>query len=593
VPDFDQVVVKLCDVPTRCGLTPKNAKPDEESEQNDLVVKLGEPEVVVLGIRPDATTPSTILEAFESLFAKFGHPGTKDGQVLPSSLEIGSSVDLLSVRLLDFSAAATAVESSRVPSSIQQAFAAGLDALGQFRSFLHVVRRTGDNTVDSWWTPSESLASGPGRPTTLLCLRGEGVVSRFLAFLSKEWQLPAAIAGDVFFSPDADVAYRAYHAFFSHTSNFSKSSISPFRSSVPASDLRSSQRFMPAKEGVKQASYLAPRLLFPPELSPQLTVAVILPPCDDWYVNRVLTTVEQNGFALCTAVVSGGLSKATARILFEQEVADGHVGEDEWSTFQTATGCYEGEDDEERSFRAIWLVLSRHQAIKRLAQLCGHGDPGTNQRFLHKSLRMPPLQRLQNGIRCATSWSSAQSLLQALAADLAPRLATPNAGMEARLGVQACARTPECALIALAIPSDSEVNSISTLATLSESLAQRSLQIVALRTFSSKSAQSNWPPTGGLQMSSVQVQQWRESREGSAQFVDLATTGCDVILVACEGIKGIEHARAAAATLASVDSRRRMGVYVSASSSEAAADIVQFFDALFAAKHYVVDGGID
>ena len=383
----------LCEIPPYCGLV-MSYTPLPEVGMAEEACRLGEPEVLVIGLRPRgaAAVPLLLQSVCNGLFTKFG-PFGPDGCPSPPGLAIGGAVDLLAVRNFDFGALVSVAGlltdvtgSSSGRGDMQKALTACLEALRGFRNFEQVVRRAPDDSCIGWWEASEA-----GGPTTLLCFRGEGLIGRFKAFLAREWKLPAVIAGDVFFSPSLHVARQAYHCFFSSIKQ-------PFFSpSVPQEDLRSMLRFQAQVPELK----LAEDMLFARSLSPQLTVAVLMPPTLDTVLFRLLTSAEQQGFRLVAAVMAGGLPKSMAQPLFEQEVADGHLKAGDWESFCESVGCHissgkqgeelEEEDDEDH-FKCVWLVLSRHQAVKRLAQLCGHGDPAVNQQHLHASLRLGPFE---------------------------------------------------------------------------------------------------------------------------------------------------------------------------------------------------------
>ena len=63
--------------------------------------------------------------------------------------------------------------------------------------------------------------------------------------------------------------------------------------------------------------------LFPWREEPQVTFAVVVPPTIDTVLFRALTAVERHEFTVRGAILAGGMQEQTARLLFEQEVADG------------------------------------------------------------------------------------------------------------------------------------------------------------------------------------------------------------------------------------------------------------------------------
>eukprot|EP00930_Biecheleria_cincta_P068202 TRINITY_DN5540_c0_g1_i1.p1 TRINITY_DN5540_c0_g1~~TRINITY_DN5540_c0_g1_i1.p1 ORF type:complete len:1445 (-),score=317.81 TRINITY_DN5540_c0_g1_i1:79-4212(-) len=303
----------------------------------DDLCGLGEPEVLVVGLRPRGPigTPLLLQAALDGLYAKFGPQRS-----VPAGLEVGQSVDLLGVRLIDFELLGPRDANS-------DCLAAAIEAMRGFRSFPQLAKRMGDVGSDGWWSPGDE-ADRAGAPAALLCLRGEALVSRFRKFLLKEWKLPAATAGDVLFAPDVATGRRAYRAFFGELSR------SPFTTTVPSNDLRSMQRFSASAAGQEHSEALC----FPRKAVPELTLAVVPGPAPSSAASststvlwRTFTSVEQQGFSLVAAVMGGRMPEAIARPLFEQEVADEHLLASDWPAFQEAVRgnaqCDEQEQDDE------------------------------------------------------------------------------------------------------------------------------------------------------------------------------------------------------------------------------------------------------
>ncbi|CAK0837009.1 unnamed protein product [Prorocentrum cordatum] len=556
--------------PHGLGLALNAAPPPATGPEAEEACRLGDPEPLVLGIRPRGAAAAALLlrEVCDDLFAKFGpdggqSPGSQEAR--PPGLSAGCGVDLLGVRLFDSRSLADAAAGAGP--GAQRALDAGLAALRGFRSFAQVVRRAGDAASDCWWAAAEA-----GGPAVLLCLRGEGLIERFRSFFAREWKLSAVANGDILFSPDLRAARQARHAFFAGQGR------GPVAPTFPPSDLRCPQRFegAPAREAV-----------------PQLTAAVLLPPTVDAALFRVLTAVEQHGFALVAAVASGGLSRPTARLLFDQEVEDGHLEAGDLDAFGAAAGCGAEGPDAEGSFRCVWLLLSRPCAVKRLAQLCGHGDPAVNQRHLYASLRSGR-ERVQNGIRCATSRASAEALLGTLGDELGAHVAPPGHPGDRRLGVEECERTPECSLVAVALADGSEVAVAHVLRELHVAATGRGLALVGLRALGAGlgPASAVWP---GLRGSLPQLLgSWRDARPSAAGVAERARDGGPFLLAVCEGPRCVDHARAALAAVVEAAQGPAGGLehYASATPGEGAADVAHLFGELFGAKHYVVAGAV-
>lgn len=534
----------------------------------------------------------------------------------------------------------------------EQAFS----TLREFRNFAHVVRRAADEPCDAWWTepvmlptPSSSSSASPSSseacgPFALICLRGEDMINRFRTFLSREWQLPAATAGQVFFAPNRDITHRTWRAFFSGL--LAGGVPPPFEPSLPMNDLRSGLRF---ENGIT----LDEASLFPSKLEPQITACVLVPPSVDNLLFRVLTSVEQQGFTLCTAVVGGGLSQALAKQIFEQEVADGHLLETEWEEFASAVGCKPGasadDDDDDYQFRCLWIVLSRHQAVRKCSQLLGHGNPMVNQKNYQACLRLGR-DHIQNGIRCPTSLTSAKAVLDALAPNLSPWLQPPASaasddGSSGRcLGVEASgSRTVECtlAVVALLERNGGDISLAQLLKEIHGILQEKKLTMVGLRALgplpaavrastsvrsTSKSSEASavanaWPRAASSETEiRAQLTAWTAQQPNAVRVGELLgqpDAGSYFVVVACEGVSAAMMTRQAltealgpcggGTTSPSGNARSRIVTpgatlspitqvkdgelewYASASGSEATADVTHFFHELFGGRHYVVD----
>jgi len=527
--------------------------------------QLGQPEVLIVGLRPRGSgTPLLVQAALEGLFSKFGPQASR-----PSGLDVGNSVDLLGVRSVDFD----------LPESVAvdaEEMSAAIDALKGFRSFAQIVRRAADEASNGWWRSAAEASQGPA---TLFCFYGEGLISRFRTFLDREWKLTAATSGDVLFTPDISSARRAYRAFFSGLAAPS------FQPTVPCSDLRSIERFMPSS----LAEQLSEASCFPRRCPPELTVAVAFPPNVDSTLYRALTAVEQNGFTLVACVVSGRMPKALVQPLFDQEVADKHLEASDWPAFLEACGgeAEDEEDDDESGIRCTYLVLSRPLAVKRLAQLCGDGDPAVNQNHLHVALRAGR-DRLHNGIRCATSCATAQVLLKGLEKHILPRLCPVGVPSSRRLGVDAAAGgQAECGFAALALLPESKARPALLVRDLQHELTKRGLAIIGLH-FVTMSADASlaWP--SALSGRRKLLEEWAASRPTS-RLVDLALSGQPVVIAACEGFPSTSSVQAAVNALLSA-LPGSLETYVSPNPSEAASDVSHLFDRLCSARHYIVPG---
>ncbi|CAJ1358069.1 unnamed protein product, partial [Effrenium voratum] len=129
---------------------------------------------------------------------------------------------------------------------------------------------------------------------------------------------------------------------------------------------------------------------------------------------------DQHGFMLEALALEA--PAALQRELFQQEVTDGSLRPEDWDAFQPTMA------------RCLVLELSRRQAVKRFAQLCGGADPQVNHRQLRVSLRSG--HRIRNGLRCATSLHSAAALLRAAALDAPSSDAARGVGLDAEAAEQ-------------------------------------------------------------------------------------------------------------------------------------------------------------
>jgi len=238
--------------------------------------------------------------------------------------------------------------------------------------------------------------------------------------------------------------------------------------------------------------------------------------------------------------------------------------------------------------------------VKRLAQMCGHGDPGVNQEYLHASLRVGR-DRIQNGIRCATSAASAEALAEALGQDTALELAQQPSETwppPRSLGVEESERMLECSMVAVAVARDAGLSLARVLRELHSAASEQGLHIVALH---ASDAQGTAPLAGASGGSATaawlckpgpceeQLARWREARPAAGTVVDLAGTSGRLLLATCEGPVGCERARRAMAAVSAAVPRGSLEWYSSATAGEAVADVACFFRELRGAKHYVVD----
>lgn len=545
--------------------------------------RLGEPEVLVVGIRPRPDAPMTVQRVLDGLFAKFGVIGGD-----PAGLSVGMSADLLALRAIDFASASAKGSSMEAASE----YAAASEVLRDFRAFPHLVKRAADEPCEGWWLPREdSTGLGPHYPAVLLCLRGEDLLNRFKTFLSREWTLQAATAGDVYFAASARVSWRAWNIFFGGLP-----STSVFQPSCSAHDLRSGLRFRGHAVALTQTE------LFPSQSNPQVTFAVLLPPSVDTLLFRTLTAAERNGFTVLAAVLSGGTPERTAQLVFDQEVADGHLRSADWEEFRKSFGSTEdAQDQDDNHFRCVWLVLSRHQGVKRLAQLCGHSDPAVNERHCRACLRLGR-SPIQNGIRCATSRASADAVLETLEANLAPWLCPPSGeqpGLGRCLGVEASGvRVSECAAVVVVGTCPAAA---SHLRELHAGLQEQGLTLIGLRLLPWRcqagvaSCSGEWPRAQAAALES-QWHQWVAARPAAAALarrLGAAASGAGyadsfLLVVACEGPQALGRARAAAAAAAGKAQAGDVEWYAATSADEASVDVSHFFHELFGGHHYIV-----
>mmetsp|Transcript_101156 Transcript_101156/g.325005 ORF Transcript_101156/g.325005 Transcript_101156/m.325005 type:complete len:1658 (-) Transcript_101156:203-5176(-) len=572
-----------CDVPSHLGLVLSDSS-QVVSPVLAEACRLGEAEVLLLGIRPlgGEGMPLLLREVLDGLYARFGPDGrAPGGRVMSAGLDVGGVVDLIAVRVIDFGLLA---------SHTTPAYAVA--ALRQFRDFAQLMKRTPDEASDGWWMPRES-----GAPTVLLCFRGEAIISRFSNFLSKEWKLPASTGGDILFTPTVLAARQAFGTFFSGLGP------SAFEQSVPCDNLRSPLRFsLPSVGGVEGGNdfRISEANLFPQKLSNQLTVAMLLPPKLDAVLFRTLTACEQNEFTLVAAVLSGRLGEPIAKTLFDQEVADGHLSSADWPAFHESVAQNAADHPEDNDFKCLWLVFARHQAIKRLAQLCGHGDPSLNQQCLRAALRTGR-DHIHNGIRCSTSSATAEGLLVALGRDLSQGLESLTA-LEPwpplrSLGVEDGDRMLQCTLIVGALAKDAGFGLVRVLRELQSAVGEQGLVLVGLCA-SDAAAAAGAAPSGGdsawlLRQATAlnaQLLRWSETRPASSAAVDLAASSGRLILAACEGPVSVERARRALAAVSASMPKGALEWYCSASIGEAAVDVACFFSELHGSKHYIVEG---
>jgi len=542
------------------------------------VFHFGEPEVLIIGLRPKTVLAPVLHGLLGGLFERYGPSGSAE-QDRPPSLNVGGSVDLVSLRMLDMGAcrvsyAAEDEDDTQNSSNHQQALSAGTAALSEFLSFPQVARHTGNEATQEWWLPP----AGAG-PVTLLCLRGGGLISKFRNFLVHDWSFQAAVSGDVLFSPTVVVSQTVYRIFFGNLMN---PCITP---TVPINDIRSIHRFQSELDAPREQEDISEQVLFPSQEAAQVTVAVLLPPAVDAMFGRLLATVEHQNFKVVTVIMGGRLETEAAKFLFEQEVADRHLDAGDWDAFCDATGNGEASVDEE-NFKAIWVMLERHHAVKRLAQLCGHGDPAVNQRHLHVGLRCGR-DRIQNGLLCASSCFAAQELRRFVTRHLSPKMVPPSVSEGRRLGVEASMQALECSLVALVVVKHTEVSVARALLEMCNSVSDQGLSIVNLRFVPLHRGHlpSSEQPTGLLES----LLDWCKMRPTAAGISQRAEESCPAILAVCEGLLGAQRARWALTTVMSRLPKSCLDSYTSAGSGEGAADVVHHFDELFCAKHYVVE----
>ncbi|CAJ1450466.1 unnamed protein product [Effrenium voratum] len=342
-----------------------------------------EPEVLVVALAPQSglKEPLLLRDATEALYQKFRPE---------ACYEVGSCVELLDVRVLDLQVLGGATAQA---------------ALQGFQNFAQLARHALEDASRFWWSAGKEHGL-----VALLCFRGDKAISRFKTFLAREWKLSAATEGDVLFSPSREVARRAVRCFFGHLEL-------PTFAQLPPQHFFSLRRFQPATE-TGAAERLSEAVLFPKTSAEQRTLAVLS--LEDSVVYKALSAADQHGFMLEALALEA--PAALQRELFQQEVADGSLRPEDWDAFQPTMA------------RCLVLELSRRQAVKRFAQLCGGADPQVNHRQLRVSLRSG--DRIRNGLRCATSLHSAAALLRAAVLDAPSSDAARGVGLDAEAAEQ-------------------------------------------------------------------------------------------------------------------------------------------------------------
>lgn len=347
---------------------------------------------------------------------------------------------------------------------------------------------------------------------------------------------------------------------------------------------------------------LAEPELFPWREDPQVTFAVLLPPTVDSLLFRALTATERHDFTVRAAIIAGGMQEQTARLLFAQEVADGHLSAGDWEAFRESVGCAAtaADDMDDNKFRCLWLILVRHQAVKRFAQLCGHGDPTVNERHCRACLRVGR-GPVQNGIRCATSPASASDILGVLTVDLEPwlRPATEASAETTRcLGVEETGgRAAECAPVILAF--GPEAGAATILGELHDALTKEGLTLIGLRLLPwiREEDTATSAALGGPEAAvavAAQWRQWLELRPAASKLREClaAYSGSFLLVAACEGPQAIARSRVALGALTKKVANAKCGQavewYLAASAGDAATDVAHFFHDLYGGHHYIV-----
>eukprot|EP00913_Durusdinium_trenchii_P005326 g4971.t1 len=257
----------------------------------------------------------------------------------------------------------------------------------------------------------------------------------------------------------------------------------------------------------------------------QQAFALITPPDLNATLYRALTVFEQQGFQLLGAFALGPLPHPWAEALYAQ--------------------------DRDEDFRCIFLVLSRQQAVKKVAQLCGAADPEVNHKLLRASLRHGR-DRIHNGIRCATSLRSAEKLLRLLEPTVAPRVCLRRLGLDAEAAQQGL----QCALL---VAVSAQLSHLQLLRDCLHSLQAAHHTVVGLR-FS-----AGWPTSA---TSDVKVP-WRNPMEKVSELIDAGTWP---IFLALEG----RYVLSAADALSGLKAQG-VAFYVASNAQQGAADVAEVF----------------
>lgn len=503
-------------------LQPPPPIPEVSTDEVDEV----EPEVLILGLRPQSGLASPLLlqATLEALSHKFQ-------QEEPGAF---SSLELLGVRLVDLD---TLSSMSGADSALRTTTSMALQG---FRSFAQVARHALDEASNYWWSSASGGEAIEHGVVSLICLRGENAIRRFKNFLVREWTLTAATSGEVLFSPTRAVARQCYRAFFQLE-----------EPTFQVDPLSSVHRF-------SQTHRLSEAICFPRVGRPQQAFALITPPDLNATLYRALTVFEQQGFQLLGAFALGPLPHPWAEALYAQELEDGSLNKEDWPAFYEAMG--KGEDED---FRCIFLVLSRQQAVKKVAQLCGAADPEVNHKLLRASLRHGR-DRIHNGIRCATSLRSAEKLLRLLEPTVAPRVCLRRLGLDAEAAQQGL----QCALL---VAVSAQLSHLQLLRDCLHSLQAAHHTVVGLR-FS-----AGWPTSA---TSDVKVP-WRNPMEKVSELIDAGTWP---IFLALEG----RYVLSAADALSGLKAQG-VAFYVASNAQQGAADVAEVFGSLPGARHYLVE----
>lgn len=570
----NQFLPKTCEVPDQCGLSFRGDARAVVSPATEEAWRLGDPEVLIVAIRPakGEAGPLLLREVLEGLYLRFGAEDKTQGAAYgKAEIDIGGAMDLVDMRMLDF---------NFIPTGSLAAKAAV--ALKGLRNFSQMLKRTTDEASDGWW-----LRDGASGPATLLCFRGESAISRFSAFLVREWKLPGATGGDVLFSPNINVSLQVYNMFFSN------SNVPAFEPTFHTTDLRAPLRFHSASEelGCPLSGFkLSEADLFPARLSNQCTVALVASHQLDAVLHRVLNSCEQNEFTVVSAIMSGGLDESLAKQLFDQEVSDQQLEIGDWQAFYESVGCQPGMEDS--GPKHIWLLLARHQAIKKFAQLCGHGDPQRNKNCFRVSLRAGR-DRINNGIRCATSPASAKALVTALGKMFSDKV-VPQIGEiwppPRSIGVEESERLMQCCLVVLGASKESGITSARALRDFWIAAAEQELEVVALRTWDQAPqgvCEAAWM-RHPWSMTTEQFRKWLEVRPSAKRVVELGNRSGCLIMAAIEGPAGCSRARTVLTRVAAAAPSNSIEWYASNSMAEVGLDVAVVFKELHG-KHYMVE----